>query len=172
MVGIGGAKSAIVHAHRRHLHTASRNHGRLTVGATVAILGLGGVGLSAVLDAHVAGASRIVGIDINENKLRLARELGATDTFNARDPKITELVMDATAGGAQYAFEMSGVPAAMATAYSVVRRGGAVIFAGLADLKDTFAIPLAGLVSDERAIIGSYMGSCVPQRDIPRFIEL
>jgi alcohol dehydrogenase len=138
----------------------------------VAVLGLGGVGLSALLGARAAGASRIIAIDVSEEKLCLARQLGATDTFNARDPKCVEAVRDATSGGVAFAFEMSGVPAALSAAYAMLRRGGLVVAAGLPEPKQTFSVPIAAMVSDERGIKGSYMGSCVPQRDLPLFLEL
>lgn len=148
------------------------NTAKVQVGATVAVVGLGGVGLSAILGAAAAGASRIIAIDLREGKLALARELGATDAFNASQADLARAVLDATAGGVDYAFEMAGVSASMETAYAVSRRGGTVVVAGLPDPKQRFAVPLASHVADERVIAGSYMGSCVPRRDIPRFLEL
>ena len=102
----------------------------------------------------------------------MARQLGATDTFNARDPKYVEAVRDATSGGAAFAFEMSGVSGTVAAAYSMLRRGGLVVVAGLPEAKQTFTVPIAAMVSDERGVRGSYMGSCVPHRDLPIFMEL
>jgi alcohol dehydrogenase len=67
---------------------------------------------------------------------------------------------------------MSGVPAALSAAYAMLRRGGLVVAAGLPEPKQTFSVPIAAMVSDERGIKGSYMGSCVPQRDLPLFLEL
>ena len=148
------------------------NTAKVPFGSTVAVLGLGGVGLSALLGAHICGAGRVIAIDISEEKLRLARELGATDTFNARDPKCAEAVRDATSGGVAFAFEMSGAPPALSTAYAVLRRGGLVVVAGLPDAKFAFSLPVSAMVSDERGIKGSYMGSCVPQRDIPILLDL
>jgi alcohol dehydrogenase len=148
------------------------NTAKMPFGSTVAVVGLGGVGLSALLGAHAAGASRIIAIDVSEDKLCLARQLGATDTFNARDSKCVEAVRDATSGGVAFAFEMSGVHAALSTAYSILRRGGLVVVASLPEPKQTFSVPIAAMVSDERGIKGSYMGSCVPQRDLPVFLEL
>jgi alcohol dehydrogenase len=148
------------------------NTAKMPFGSTVAVVGLGGVGLSALLGAHAAGASRIIAIDVSEDKLCLARQLGATDTFNARDSKCVEAVRDATSGGVAFAFEMSGVPAALSTAYSILRRGGLVVVASLPEPKQTFSVPIAAMVSDERGIKGSYMGSCAPQRDLPVFLEL
>jgi alcohol dehydrogenase len=148
------------------------NTAKVPVGSAVAVIGLGGVGLSAVLGAQVAGAARIVAVDLSDRKLALARELGATDVISAQDAKHVAAIRDLTSGGVHFAFEMAGVPAAMQSAYAMTRRGGRVVVAGLPDPQQTFAIPVAALVSDERAIMGSYMGSCVPQRDVPRFLEL
>jgi alcohol dehydrogenase len=142
------------------------------LGDSVAVVGLGGVGLSALLGARAAGAAQIVAIDVSEDKLRLARELGATHTFNARDPKCIEAVRAATSGGVKYAFEMSGVLPAVTTAYSILRRGGLVVVASLPDPKETFPLPISLMVADERGVRGSYMGSCVPNRDIPFYIDL
>ena len=148
------------------------NTAKMPFGSVVAIIGLGGVGLSALLGAHAAGASRIIAIDVSEDKLCLARQLGATDTFNARDPKYVEAVRDATSGGVAFAFEMSGVPGTVAAAYSMLRRGGLVVVAGLPEAKQTFSVPIAAMVSDERGVRGSYMGSCVPHRDLPILLDL
>jgi alcohol dehydrogenase len=148
------------------------NTAKMPFGSTVAVIGLGGVGLSALLGAHAAGAARIIAIDVSEDKLCLARQLGATDTFNAQDPKCVEAVRDATSGGVAFAFEMSGAAAAFSTAYAILRRGGLLVAAGLPEAKQTFSVPIAAMVSDERGIKGSYMGSCAPQRDLPFFLDL
>ena len=148
------------------------NAAKVAFGSSVAVVGLGGVGLSTLLGARAAGAAQIVAIDLSDDKLRLARELGATDTFNARDPKCIEAVRDCTSGGVAYSFEMAGVSAAFSIAYSVLRRGGVLVVAGLPNPKETFALPVSAMVSDERSIRGSFMGSCVPNRDIPLFIDL
>jgi alcohol dehydrogenase len=141
-------------------------------GATVAVVGLGGVGLNALLGARLAGAGRIVAIDLHQDKLELARELGADDTFVAGDPDCVEQVREATAGGLDYAFEMAGSVAAMDLAYRITRRGGTTVSAGLSHPAHDFALKHVGLVAEERTIKGSYIGSCVPGRDIPRFIAL
>ncbi|MFQ5937797.1 MAG: alcohol dehydrogenase catalytic domain-containing protein, partial [Acidiferrobacterales bacterium] len=105
------------------------NTAKVEPGSSVAVVGLGGVGLNALLGAHVAGAQRIVTIDVLPEKLELARELGATDTFNAGDDRCAEQVKEATAGGVDYAFEMVGSVQAMELAYRITRRGGTTISA-------------------------------------------
>ena len=84
------------------------NTAQIPAGSSVAVIGLGGVGLASLLGAVAAGARQIVAMDLSEHKLAFARELGATDTFNARDPDIVAEVKAATGGGVEYAFEMAG----------------------------------------------------------------
>lgn len=141
-------------------------------GQTVGVVGLGGVGLSSVLGAAASGASRVVAIDLNPDKLALAREMGATDTFLASDPEVAEAIRAELKGGVDHAVEMAGSARAFDLAYRITRRGGKTATAGLARPDSVFAIPPVNLVGEERTIHGSYMGSCVPSRDIPRFIAM
>jgi Zn-dependent alcohol dehydrogenases, class III len=148
------------------------NTARVRPGDVVAVTGLGGVGLSAVMGAVLAGAARIIALDTVPAKLELARELGATDTVDVRDPDAVERVLDLTDGGVDFSFEMAGVLPATRTAYRLVRRGGALVLASLPDPSAALEVPVAAFVSDEKRILGSYMGSAVPARDIPRYVEL
>ena len=148
------------------------NTAKIVPGSTIAVVGLGGVGLCALLGGVVAGAGRIIAVDIASDKLGLARQLGATDTFNATDPNCTEKIIEETKGGVEYAFEVAGVVEAMQTAYAITRRGGTTVTSGLSQHQHTFEIPHSQLVVDERTIKGSYMGSCVVRNDIPKFINL
>src|SRR5690606_7981703 len=107
------------------------NTTRVPMGSSVAIVGLGGVGLSAVLGARAAGARQIVAVDVNPDKLKTALELGATDAFDARDPDVVQKVREATDGGVEFAIETAGVVAAMQTAIGITRRGGTTVTAGL-----------------------------------------
>ena len=148
------------------------NTARILPGDSVAIVGLGGVGLSGLLGAVLAGAEKIVAIDLSNEKLGLARQLGATHTINATDPDHVEQAHDITNGGVDFAFDLAGTIKAMETAYEVTRYGGSVVTAGLSPSVEKFAFNQSNLVSQEKSIRGSYMGSCVPVRDIPRFISL
>ena len=141
-------------------------------GQTVAVIGLGGVGLNAVLGAQLAGARRIVALDLVEDKLALARELGATDAFNAGDAECAKAVRAATAGGVDVALEMAGSVKAMELAWQITRRGGTTVTAGLPHPDHRFPLPQVALVGEERTVKGSYIGSCVPIRDVPRYVEL
>lgn len=141
-------------------------------GQSVAVIGLGGVGLSSVLGAIAAGADQVVAVDLSQAKLDLARELGATDTFLASDPDIVDKVKEITKGGVDHAIEMAGSAPAFELAYKITRRGGTTATAGLANPNARISLPPVHLVGEERTIKGSYMGSCVPPRDIPRYIAL
>jgi alcohol dehydrogenase len=148
------------------------NTARLQAGTSAAILGLGGVGYSALLGAVASGAREVVAIDLDDKKLALARELGATASFNARDPDVVDRVREQTRGGVDCAFEMAGAIAAMETAWAITRRGGTTVSAGLPNPALRFALPPVTLVAEERTLRGSYIGSAVPSRDIPRYIDL
>jgi alcohol dehydrogenase len=148
------------------------NTAQVPPGGQMAVVGLGGVGMNALLGGVVAGAERIVAVDLNADKLRIARELGATDTFLAGNADVVEEIRQATGGGLDYVIETAGAIPAMNLAYAIAARGGMVVSAGLPAVSASFAYPHSALVSDEKSIRGSYMGSCVPRRDIPRFIAL
>ena len=148
------------------------NTGQVRAGASVAVVGLGGVGLASVLGAVASGARHIVAIDLSDDKLALASTLGATHTFNAADADIVAKVKEATKGGVDYAIEMAGSTRAFETAYRITRRGGTTITAGLPPPAATWAMPSTHLVAEERTIKGSYIGTCVPSRDLPRYIDL
>lgn len=141
-------------------------------GQTVAVVGLGGVGLAGVLGALAAGASQVVAIDVMPEKLALARKLGATHAVNGRDADAVEQVKAASRGGVDFAFDFAGSVQALDTAYRVTRRGGTTVSAGLPNPKQSFALPALNLVAEERTLKGSYIGTCVPLRDIPRYVAL
>ena len=148
------------------------NTAKVSAGASVAVIGLGGVGLSSLLGAVAVGARRVVAIDLSDEKLGLARQLGATDTFNPSTPNAADEIKAATGGGVEFAFEMAGSVRAMDLAYKITRRGGTTVTAGLPPPTHTFALPQVNLVAEERTVKGSYIGTCVPSRDLPRYIEL
>jgi alcohol dehydrogenase len=148
------------------------NTAQVRAGSTVAVVGLGGVGLASVLGAVASGARRVVAIDVSDEKLELAASLGATDGFNATDPALVEKVRKATGGGVDFAIEMAGSTRAFETAYRVTRRGGMTVTAGLPHPTATWPLAPTHLVAEERTIKCSYIGTCVPQRDLPRYIDL
>jgi alcohol dehydrogenase len=111
-------------------------------------------------------------VDLVESKLSLAREVGASHTVNARTSDPVEAVMEITKGGAHYTFESVGSERVLAQSYAATRRGGTAVTVGLPHPSKMFTVPAFSLVVEERTVKGSYMGSAVPQRDIPRFIAL
>jgi alcohol dehydrogenase len=148
------------------------NTAKVPAGSTVAVVGLGGVGLSSILGVVASGASRVVAVDLSDDKLGLARQLGATDVFNAGSPDAANEIRDALNGGVEYAFEMAGSVRALELAYKITRRGGTTVTAGLPNPSHTFALPPVSLVAEERTLKGSYIGTCVPVRDLPRYVDL
>ena len=147
------------------------NAAKVRAGQKIAVFGLGGVGLNTVMAAKIAGASEIIGIDINETKFPLARELGCTRTLSAVDPKLVETVKDLTQGGVDFAFEVSGAKPAMTSAIAITRKGGEVVCVGLGASGDLYQYAHAALIAEEKVFRGSFMGSCVPQRDLPQYLQ-
>lgn len=149
------------------------NAAKVTPGESVAIFGLGGVGLAALLGAVAAGAQPIVAVDRVPEKLALARELGATTVIAADEGvDVAAAVRDATGGGVHHAIETVGSAAVLAQAYAATRRAGQTTTVGLPDPAAQLQIPAVTITAEERTIRGSYLGSCVPGRDIPRFVAL
>jgi alcohol dehydrogenase len=149
------------------IHTA-----RVTAGSSVAVFGMGGVGLSAIMGARAIGAYPIVAVDLIDDKLSLAREVGATHTVNAAQDDPVATIRELTHGGVNYAFESVGSESVLVQAYESTLRGGTTITVGLPAPGKMFSIPAVGITLEERTIKGSYMGSSVPRRDIPRYIGM
>jgi len=139
-------------------------------GETVLIYGLGGVGLSALLAARAIGASTLVAIDPSAEKRTIAAGLGAIALSPLEAPKaLPALFPD---GGADVVIETVGRAAVLTAAYQAARRGGRICTVGLPNPAERFDIPAISLVAEGKTLIGSYMGSAVPARDIPRYIAL
>jgi alcohol dehydrogenase len=148
------------------------NTAQLRVGSTAVVIGLGGVGLASVLGARAAGASKIIAVDLSPEKLALAKDVGATAVVNGGDADAVEQVLQLTGGGADYVFEMAGSIRALDNAMKMTKRGGMTVTAGLPPPGSALSVNVVQLVGEERTLKGSYIGTCVPIRDIPRFIEL
>ncbi|WP_152205548.1 zinc-dependent alcohol dehydrogenase family protein [Marinobacter changyiensis] len=148
------------------------NSANIKAGQTVAVIGLGGVGLNSVLGALVAGASDVLAIDLDDSKLALAKELGASHAFNSKDADCVEKIKALTNGGVDCAIEMAGSEKALELAYLITRRGGTTVTGGLAHPDKKVAIQQVSLVAEERTLKGSYVGSCVPVRDVARYVSL
>jgi alcohol dehydrogenase len=148
------------------------NTAKTEPGSRTAVIGLGGVGFSSLLAAAALGARDIVAVDLLDSKLEFARSLGATHCFNAADPDVIDKVKEATGGGVDYAFEMAGSVRALELAYRVTARGGTTVTAGLPNPAHKWDLQAVSLIAEERTVKGSYVGSCVPARDVPRFIAM
>jgi alcohol dehydrogenase len=148
------------------------NTAKVQPGTATAIIGLGGVGLMSMLALKLSGARQVIAIDMLDDKLKLAGQLGATHTIKASAPDVVEQVKELSSGGVDFAFEMAGSVKALELAYKITRRGGTTVTASLPHPSHMMSLPATNLVAEERTLKGSYVGSCVPPRDIPRFISL
>ncbi|MEU4196604.1 zinc-dependent alcohol dehydrogenase family protein [Kribbella sp. NPDC026611] len=148
------------------------NTAQVRAGRSAVVFGLGGVGLSALLGTVLAGAHPIFAVDVVPSKLALAQSLGATVAIDGRDLDAVDQVRAATGGGAEYAFETVGSAKVLEQAYAATRRGGTTVTVGLPHPSQSFSIPAVSLVAEERTLKGSYLGSSVPSRDIPRYVAL
>jgi alcohol dehydrogenase len=133
---------------------------------------MGGVGLSAIMGARTIGANPIIAVDQLDDKLKLANEVGATHVVNAAQDDPVAAIRELTRGGVDYAFESVGSEAVLIQAYQATGRGGTTITVGLPAPGKMFSIPAVSITLEERTIQGSYMGSSVPSRDIPRYIAM
>jgi Zn-dependent alcohol dehydrogenase len=142
------------------------------LGEPVVILGAGGVGLAAVMGAKLAGASPLIVIDVDDAKLRLAAELGATVTIDGRDGDIVEQVLAHVPDGVLWAVEAIGRPETLNSAFRMLRPGGTAVAVGLAKVGQTFELPINELVQRQKHVIGSLYGSSIPQLDLPVIFDL
>ncbi|WP_238995230.1 zinc-binding dehydrogenase [Sphingomonas solaris] len=138
-------------------------------GENVLVYGLGGVGLSALLAARASGAGAIVAVDPSAEKRAIATDLGAVALDVGETARLGELF---PAGGADVVIETVGKAAVLQAAYAAARRGGRIVTVGLPNPAEAFTIPAISLVADGKTLIGSYMGSAIPARDIPRYIAM
>jgi alcohol dehydrogenase len=148
------------------------NTAKLEPGQSVAVIGLGGVGLSVVLGARLAGARQIVAVDLSDDKLAYATKLGATHAINAGSGDAVAEIRRISGNGVDVAFEMAGSVPALELAYAATARGGSTVTAGLPHPDKRMNLSPLALVAEERTLKGSYVGSSAPQRDVPRMIAL
>jgi alcohol dehydrogenase len=130
------------------------------------------VGLAAVLGASVSGAGQIVALDILPAKRALAIALGAMYSVDPGLPGAASRVRELSPGGVDTVIETAGATRALELGFDLCRRGGTIVSVGLPHPQHNAAIPHARLTAEEKTIRGSYVGSCVPSRDIPNYIEL
>jgi S-(hydroxymethyl)glutathione dehydrogenase/alcohol dehydrogenase len=147
------------------------NTAKVEPGSSVAVFGCGGVGLSVIQGARIAGAEKIIAIDTLQPKLEMAKKFGATDTILfTEDP--TKALKKMTGGGPDYAFECVGSGDLAGAAYRAIRRGGLAVVVGVAKASDSTSVRTMTLPFEEKTLTGSYFGSCVPRVDFPRMLSL
>ncbi len=140
-------------------------------GAVCAVIGCGGVGLSALQGCRIAGASRIIAVDTMDWKLELARELGATDVINASNGDPVAQVQELTGGGVDYAFECIGLKPTIQQAVGMAAKGGAAVLVGVLAVTETVELSAADITLQEKRILGSFMGSNAFRRDMPQYVD-
>lgn len=150
---------------------AVRNTAAVPAGATVAVIGCGGVGLSCVQGARIAGAARIVAVDKLDEKLALARRLGATDSVNAMSGDVVSVLKELVPEGLDYVFDAIGVIATTEQAIAALGMGGAAVIVGLPPNGERATFDPMALAEADQRILGSNYGSSVPHRDIPRLVD-
>lgn len=147
------------------------NSAQVKPGQTVAVIGCGGIGLNTVQGAHLAGAARVIAIDISDDKLRLARDFGATDVVHSSVVDPVEAVLELTNGGVQHAFEAIGHSATISQAFRMLGRGGTATVIGVPKAGASVEFPAAGLLH-ERRIQGSFMGGTSFRAAVPAYAQL
>lgn len=151
---------------------AIANSAQVRLGERVLITGMGGIGFAALLGALAAGASQVIVADVHDEKLAQARALGAHGTINTGSATALDELRELTGGGVDVGLECAGVVAALTFTYAATRRGGRTVTVGLPNATQRLELAPVQLVAEERTLQGSYLGGCVPLRDIPAYIAL
>jgi Zn-dependent alcohol dehydrogenase len=148
------------------------NRAKVAPGSSVVVFGAGGVGLSAVMGAALAGAETIIAVDLSAQRRALALELGANHVFDGADPGVAEAVRQLTSGGVDYSFEAAGHPRLVETAFSVTRPGGTIVAVGVPPDGSVVSVPGPELTRSEKVLTGTLYGSARPQVDMPMILRL
>ena len=152
---------------------AALNTAKVHTGATVAVIGCGGVGQAVIQGARISGASRIIAVDPVELKRKTAEKLGATDGVDPTDGDPVEQVKALTGGrGVDYAFEVIGLPETTLQAYNMIRKGGTAIMVGMTRMEAQITISTFDLFFNEKTLKGSKYGSGQVRRDFQKLIDL
>jgi S-(hydroxymethyl)mycothiol dehydrogenase len=152
---------------------AALNTGQVGRGDSVAVIGCGGVGDAAILGAYLAGASRIIAVDVDDRKLEWARQFGATDVVNSRETDPVERIQEATGGfGADVVIEAIGRPETYQQAFYARDLAGTVVLVGVPTPDMRLELPLLDVFGRGGALKSSWYGDCLPSRDFPMLIDL
>jgi len=149
---------------------AAINAAGIRAGESIVIYGCGGVGLSAVMGAKMAGASKIIAVDVLDRKLQMAKELGADDVINASQENPTQRVIELT-GGADYAIECIGNLDVIAQAVSSIRFGGKCVLVGTSPPGSALSVSPNEFVVMGKTLTGCLQGSIVPSIDVPKYVD-
>jgi S-(hydroxymethyl)glutathione dehydrogenase/alcohol dehydrogenase len=147
------------------------NTAKVPPGATVAVIGCGGVGLSAIQGAAIAGAGRIIAVDMLDSKLELARKMGATDAVNPKKGDPVQQVKELTGGGVDFSFEAIGLKIAAEQAFGMLKNGGTATVIGMIPLGQKVELPGVDFLF-EKKIQGSSMGSNRFRTDMPKYVDM
>jgi S-(hydroxymethyl)glutathione dehydrogenase/alcohol dehydrogenase len=150
---------------------AALNTVHVPAGASVAVIGCGGVGLAAIQGARIVGAGRIVAVDSQAWKFDLARKLGATDCVDATDVDPVAAVQAATGGGADFSFECIGLVKTVQQAVAMTGRGGTAVLVGLVPMQQLVPLSAFDITLQEKKVTGSYMGSNRFRFDMPKYVD-
>jgi NDMA-dependent alcohol dehydrogenase len=148
------------------------NCARVKPGSTVAVFGAGGIGLNAIQGAVIAGAEKIIAVDLLANKLEYASQFGATHTIDGSAGNAVDQIRELTGEGVDYAFEAVGLPATIRQAFDSVRKRGMAVAVGVTPQTTEVSVPIMSLVFEEKILTGSLYGSARPWIDIPVLIRL
>ncbi|WP_031510459.1 S-(hydroxymethyl)mycothiol dehydrogenase [Streptomyces megasporus] len=152
---------------------AALNTGNVQRGDSVAVIGCGGVGGASVMGANLAGAARIIAVDIDDRKLEVARKLGATHTVNSRENDAVEAVRELTGGhGADVVIDAVGVPETYRQAFYARDLAGTVVLVGVPTPEMKLELPLLDVFGRGGALKSSWYGDCLPSRDFPMLVDL
>jgi len=152
---------------------AALNTAQVSRGDSVAVIGCGGVGDGAVLGASLAGAQKIIAVDVDPRKLEWAREFGATDVINSRETDPVEAVRDLTDGnGADVVIEAIGRPETYTQAFYARDLAGTVVLVGVPTPEMRLELPLLDVFGRGGALKSSWYGDCLPSRDFPMLVDL
>jgi S-(hydroxymethyl)glutathione dehydrogenase/alcohol dehydrogenase len=152
---------------------AATNTAKVQPGSIAVVFGCGGVGLNTIQGCTIAGARMIIAVDTSDFKLELAKQFGATHTFNAlNEENIVKTIRKLTGEGADYAFECIGLNKTVEQAYGVLAKGGVAVVVGVPPASDMTSIRTCTLPFEEKTLTGSYYGSARPHLDFPRLIGL
>ncbi|MBW2315877.1 MAG: Zn-dependent alcohol dehydrogenase [Deltaproteobacteria bacterium] len=151
---------------------AALNTAKVKAGSTAAVFGVGGIGLNVVQGCAIAGAEKIIAVDLEDKKLEMAQQFGATHTVNPNNGDPVAQIHEITGGGSDYAFECIGLGPVVLQAFAATRKGGHAVVVGVSAPTEMVPIPAIALTTQEKHLSGSWFGSGVPRRDYPRLLNL